>query len=128
MVVVICGAGHPAGSAGGQLAAVLAGAAHGAGLAWRRLQLHHPVAAQPPGQLHGQVREHVGEPGHVVAGIEDDQDPPVTLAPVPGLGQPGDDLADLGSGHLSLVIIRAQPRRVQHRSPRGTPGLQGGDD
>jgi hypothetical protein len=47
----------------GQLAAMLAGPVHDAGLARRRRQLHHPVAAQPPEQFHGQARKHVGEPG-----------------------------------------------------------------
>jgi hypothetical protein len=108
----------------GHLAAVLAGAAHGAGLARRHGQPHHPVAAQPPEQFHGQVREQPGEPGDVVAGVEDDQDPRITLAPVPGLGQPGHDLADLGGGHRSLVVIRAKAHGIQHRGPRGTARLQ----
>src|ERR1035441_7711599 len=38
-----------------------------------------------------------------VAGAGDDQDGRVTFTPVPGLGQPGDDLADLDGGHCGLV-------------------------
>jgi hypothetical protein len=111
-----------------QLAAVLAGPAVRAGLARRRGQQHHPVAAQPAEQLHGQVSEQPGEPGHVVAGVEDDQDGRVTLTPVPGLDQPGDNLADLNCGHLSLVVIRAQAHRVQHRGPGRAARLQRRDD
>ena len=48
----------------------------------------------------------------------------VTLPPVPGLDQPGHDLADLGGGHLGLVVIRAQAHRVQRRGPGGAARLQ----
>jgi hypothetical protein len=38
------------------------GSARSAGRALRRLQLHHPVAAQPHGQFHRQVREQERKP------------------------------------------------------------------
>lgn len=50
------------------------------------------------------------QPGNVVTRVEDDQDGRGPLAPVPGLRQPGDDIAYLGGGHVGLVII--WPRRI----------------
>jgi uncharacterized protein len=50
------------------------------------------------------------------------------LARPAGRDQPGDDLADLGRGDLSLVVIGAQTHRVQHRGPGGAARLQRGDD
>src|SRR5262249_14107491 len=38
--------------------------------------------------------------------------PRVASPPVPGGDQPADDLADLGGGHRSQLIIRAEPDRV----------------
>ena len=81
-----------------QLPAVLAGAARGVRLARRRGQLHHPVTAQPAQHLGGQIRQQERQPGHVISGIEDNQDGRVPLPPVPGLDQPGDDVTDLGGG------------------------------
>jgi hypothetical protein len=69
-------------------------------------------------QLCGQIREQPGEPGHVVAGVEDHQDGRVTLPPVPGGDQPGDDVADLRGGDLGLVITGA---RLQRRDDRVRP-------
>lgn len=61
-----------------------------------------------------------------VAGAGDDQDGRFTFMPVPGLGQPGEDLAGLDSGHCGLVGIRAQADRVQRRGPAGAARLQRG--
>ena len=77
-----------------------------------------------PSSSHRQVRQQPGQPGHVVAGVEDDQDRRVAFPPVPGLDQPGDDLADLDGRDLGLVVIRAQPHGVQHRGPGGAARLQ----
>ncbi|HET7244552.1 MAG TPA: glycoside hydrolase family 3 C-terminal domain-containing protein [Streptosporangiaceae bacterium] len=96
----------------------------GAGLAGRDGEVQHPVAAQPAQDLHGQVRELVSQPHRVIPRVEDHQDRQVTVTPVLRLDQPGDDLPDLGGGHLGLVIIRAQADGVQHRGPRGAAGLQ----
>ncbi len=76
-------------------------------LARRRGQLHHPVAAQRAQHLGGQVREQIGQPRDVIACVEDDQDLRVTLAPVPGGDQPGDDVADLRGGDRDVIVIRA---------------------
>ena len=59
-----------------------------AGLARRRGgEVHHPVAAQPARDLDRQVAQQPGQPGQVIAGVEDHQDVRVAVAPVPG----GDD-------------------------------------
>ena len=84
--------------------------------------------AQPPDQLHGQVGQHVGEPGDVVAGVGHDHDVRVAGLPLPGRDQPVDDVAQLGGGHRGRVVGGAEPDRVQHRGPRGAPGFQGGDE
>jgi hypothetical protein len=47
---------------------------------------------------------------------------------VPGGDQPGDDLADLGGGDLRLIIIGAEPDRVQHRRPAAAARFQRGDE
>jgi hypothetical protein len=46
-------------------------------------------------------------------GIEDDQNVRITRAPVPGLTQPADHLAQLLGGHLRHIISRAQAQRIQ---------------
>ena len=107
---------------------MLAGPAQGVGLARRRRQLHHPVGAQPPQDLGWQVREQERQAGYVVAGVKDDQDGRIPLTPVPGGDQPGDDIADLGSGDRDLVVPGTQADGVQHRGPRGAAGFQRGDD
>jgi hypothetical protein len=122
VLVQTCGAGQVAGSDSASSRPCFAGAAQGSG-AWRRWQPHHPVAAQPSQQLGGQVRQQVSEPGHVITGVEDDQDDRVTLAPVPGRNQPGDDVTDLGSGYRGLVVIRAQAHGIQNRRPGGAARL-----
>ena len=65
---------------------------------------------------------------HVVPGVEDDQHVRVAGAPVPGGDQPGDDLADLGGGDLGLIVIGAEPNRVQHRRPAAAARFQRGDE
>ena len=128
MLVVTCGVGQVAGSASASSPPCLRGPAVGAGLARRSRQLHHPVATQPAEQLYGQIRQLPGQPGHVVPGIEHDQDGRVAVPPVPGLDQPGHDVADLRGGDLGLVVIRPQPDRVQDRGPAGAARLQRSDD
>ena len=64
-----------------------------------------------PQQLHGQVRQQPGQPGHVIPGVEDDQD----VAGRPSRQCPAaisrvDDLAELG---------RRSPRSRRHRGPAG---------
>ena len=90
----------------------------------RGREVHDPVAAQPPGDVNGQVVQQPGQPGQVVAGIEDHDDVRVALAPVPGGDQPGDDAADLDRRDLGGVIGRSQPHRVQRQRPRRTARLQ----
>jgi hypothetical protein len=46
----------------------------------------------------------------------------------PAPAQPGDHVADLGSGDLGLVIIGSQADGVQHRRPRRAARLQRRDD
>jgi len=48
----------------------------------------HPVGAQPPQHLHGKVPEQPGQPGRLVAGVEDHHDVRVAIVPVPGGGDP----------------------------------------
>ena len=62
--------------------------------------------AEPPEQLHRQVGEQERQPAHVVAGVEHDQDVRVTVAVLPGLAQPADQLPHLGGGHLGGVVRR----------------------
>ncbi len=93
---------------------------------WRRREVQHPVRAQPAQQFHGQAGQQVRQPGHVIPGVEDDQDVRVALMPVPGLDQPGHHLADLGGGHLGLIITRPEANRVQHRGPRRAARFQRG--
>ena len=92
----------------GQLAAVLAGPAVRPGLARRRGQPHHPVAAQPPEQLHRQVRQQPGQPGHVVAGVEDDQDP---------AGRPRASARRRSAGRRPRGPGPRSPRSHRHRDP-----------
>ena len=99
-----------------------------AGLAGRGGEVHHPVAAQPARHLDRQVSQQPGQPGQVVAGVEDDQDVRVAVVPVPGGDDPHHDLADLRGGHLGRVIGRAQPHRVQRQRPRRAARLQRGDE
>ncbi len=93
----------------------------------RGREVHHPVAAQPPGDVHRQAVQQPGQPGKVIARVQDDDDVRVTRLPVPGRDQPGDDLAELGGGHLGGVIGRAEPDRVQRQRPGGAAGLQRDD-
>ena len=48
----------------------------------------------------------------------------VTLAPVPGIDQPDDHIADLRGGDRDVVVIGAQAHRVQHRGPRRAARFQ----
>ena len=82
----------------------------GAGLAGWHWEMQHPVGAQPPEHLHGQVSEPAGQPHRVIPGVNDHQDGRVTLLPVPGGDQPGDDVADLRGGDLGLIVTG--PRRM----------------
>ena len=124
VLVVTCGAGQVAGSASASSPPCLQGrpgvpGGHGgAGSCITRSLRSRPK------HLGGQVREQVRQPGQVVSGIEDDQDRRVTIAPVPGGDQPGDHIADLRGGDCDLVVVRAQPHRIQHRGPGGAAGFQ----
>ncbi len=89
-----------------------AGPALRAGLPGRHREMQHAVRTQPAQDLHGQASEAAGQPHRVIPGVEDNQDGRVTLAPVPGSNQPGDDAADLRGCHLCLVVIGAQPDRA----------------
>ena len=78
-----------------------------------RWEAEDTVRTQPAHQLHRQISQQERQPGHVVPGVEDDQDGRVAGLPVPGLPEPGDHLADLLGGDRGEVIIRAQADRVQ---------------
>ena len=55
------------------------------GLAWwRHGELQHPVRTQPAQQLNRQVGEQERQAGHVVSGVEDQQDVRVAVLDVPG--------------------------------------------
>ena len=103
-------------------------AAVGAGQPGRGREVHHPVAAQPAEHFGRQVAQQPGQPGQVIAGVEDDHDVRVAVVPVPGGDDPPDDLADLRRGHLGGVIGRAEPDRVQRQRPGGPAWFQRGDD
>ena len=75
-------------------------------------------------QGHGQQP---GQPGQVIAGVEDHHDARVAVVPVPGGDDPGHHAADLPGGDLGRVIGRAEPDRVQRQDPRRPAGLQRGD-
>jgi hypothetical protein len=107
---------------------VVTGGPGQAAAARRRREVQHPVRAQPPGHLDREVFQLPGQPGHVVPGVEDDQHVRVAGAPVPGGGQRGDDLADLGGGDLRFIVIGAEPDRIQHRRPAGPAGFQRGGE
>jgi hypothetical protein len=81
--------------------------------------VHDPVAAEPASDLDGQVAQQPGQPGQVVAGVEDGQDVRVAVRPVPGFHQPGGHVAQLGGGNLGGVVVRADPDGVQRQGPRG---------
>lgn len=78
---------------------------------------HDPVEADSVHQLDGQIREHEGQPGHVVAGVGHDQDAWIALMPVSGVDEPTHDLTQLGGGDRGGVVGRAQAYRVQGRRP-----------
>ena len=84
----------------------------GAGPAWRGTEIHHPVAAQPPGYLHGQVTQQPRQPGQVIAGVEENQEVRVTVAPVPGSDDPFRDLADLRGSDLGCIVGRAEAEGI----------------
>ena len=90
----------------------------------RGREVHHPVAAQPACHFDRQVAQQPGQPGQVIAGVEDHQDVRVAVAPVPGSDQAGDDLANLGGGHRGRVVGRAEADRIQRQRPGGAARLQ----
>ena len=51
---------------------------------WRRGEQQHPVRTQPAQQLNRQIGEQERQTGHVVAGVEDQQDVRVAVLDVPG--------------------------------------------
>ena len=102
-----------------ELGAVPGGAAARGRLLRGGRGVHDAVAAQPPEDLHGQVAQQPGQPGQVVAGVEDDQDVRVAAVPVPGGRQPGHHAAELARRDLGGVVGRAEADRVQRQGPRG---------
>ena len=77
------------------------------------------TAAQAAEDFDREILEQPGEPGQVIAGIEDHHDARVALAPVPGIDDPGHDLADLRGGNGRL------PRHwhSSRRNPANRPSL-----
>ncbi|MFI1200776.1 hypothetical protein ACH4VR_15235 [Streptomyces sp. NPDC020883] len=57
-----------------------------------------------------------GQAGHVVAGIDNDQDWQVTSVPLPSRRQSLGDLPDLSGGD-NLVVARTQADHVKHDCP-----------
>jgi len=97
------------------------------GPAGRGREVHHPVAPQPPAYLQRQVAQQPGEPGQVVAGIEEDRDVRVVVLPVPRADDPRDDVAELGRGDLGGIIGGPGADRVQRQRPRRPAGSQRGN-
>jgi hypothetical protein len=84
--------------------------------------------AEPPGHFDRQIGQDEREADDVVTGVHDDRDVRITLVPVPGVGDPADDVAELGGGDGGGVVGRAQADRVEDRGPGATTGLQRGDE
>jgi hypothetical protein len=95
----------------------------------RRLrQPHHTVTANTADQLNGQIPQHPGQTGHVVAGVRHDDDVRFTRRPLPRRDEPFDNAAELGGGNRGGVVGRSQTDRVQDLRPRGGAHLQHGDE
>lgn len=86
-----------------------------------RRSLTRDQGALPAQHLHRQAVQQERQAGDVVAGVEHDQDVRITFVPLPGLDQAGDRVADLDGGDGGLVIVGAEPDRVQHRGPQVRP-------
>ena len=80
VTVTTAGSGQVAGSLRPSLRPVPGRPAVRARLARRGREVHDPVRAQPPGDVHGQAVQQPGQPGQVVAGVEDDDDVRVAVA------------------------------------------------
>ena len=128
VLAVTAGAGQVPGSSEPELGAVPGRAAARGRLRRRGRGVHDPVAAQPASDLDGQVAQQPGQPGQVVAGVEDGQDVRVAVRPVPGFHQPGGHVAQLGGGNLGGVVVRADPDGVQRQGPRGAARPQRRDE
>jgi hypothetical protein len=93
-------------------------------LPWWGRETEHPVCAQPPQEFDREIGKEPGQTGHVVSGIEHDRDRQIPRPPVTGLVQPPDQLTQLLGGDLGLVVVGADPLRVEHRRPGGAARLQ----
>ncbi|MEV4172448.1 hypothetical protein [Nonomuraea sp. NPDC049709] len=82
-----------------------------------------------PQHLHGQVGQQERQPVQVVAGIGHEQDRRVAVLPLPRLGQPFDDLAQLDGSDRQDIGAGLQADRVQQRlrSPRRCWGVPGNE-
>jgi hypothetical protein len=78
-----------------ELGAVPGRAAARGRLGRRGRGVHDAVGAQPACHLDGQVAQQPGQPGQVVAGVEDGHDVRVALLPPPGGDEPGGHAAQL---------------------------------
>lgn len=92
----------------------------------RGREVQDAVRTHPAQQLNGQVREKESQVGHVMAGIDDDQDGRVTDLALACHIQPLENIPGLGGGDGDRVVPRTQPDHVQHGSPRRPPRLQSG--
>ena len=92
----------------------------GARRAWWCGEPEDAIRAQPPEELDGQIGQQEGQPGHVVAGVEYDQDVWIALAPLPGGAGDGRSprVVCCGGDQWSASSGRAQTHRVQQRGPR----------
>jgi hypothetical protein len=89
---------------------------------------HHPVRTQPPKHLRRQTVKEVGHARGVVAGVEDDEDVRISLAPLPAPDQILHHAVDLDGGDLGDVVLGSEADRVQQLAPGGTARLQRGDE
>jgi hypothetical protein len=129
----VADSGYGAGRVTGRLVqvdgrAVPAGAADLTGQPGWAGQVVHPIRPQPAGHDHRHVAQQPGQPGQVVAGVEDHQDRRVTLGPLPGLAQPPHHGTHLLGGHQRQIVQRPQPHRIQHPRPTTATGLQRGHE
>ncbi len=122
VAVAAAGAGQVPGSASLSAAPCRGGRPFVPGTRGGRREIHHPVAAQPASTSTGRSRSSQASRVRSYAGVEDDQDVRVAVAPVPG----GDRAArrPRGPGRRSprSVVGRAEPDRVQRRVHEVRPG------
>ena len=100
------------------------GRAADGGCSWWWRGAEHAVGAESPQQLHGQISQQVRQAGHVIAGVEHDEDVGISGLVPPGLLEPPDHLAQLGGGHRGRIVTGTQAHRIQQRGPRCAARLQ----